>query len=202
VTNTVVLARLPEFLYSIASDGIYVNMYSPSRIAWSHGGSKVTLNTSTQFPEDTNVSLKLSAGNPIPLKIRLRIPSWTSGNVAVLVNGKDDDAGRPGTYVTLDRTWSTGDTISFDVPVGFRLTKYTGFDRDPDHERYGLEYGPLLMSLVGGTHLNLAPGSLIDSLSRAPGSPLHFNIAGYPSFKYVPYVHIQDETFTSFPTLS
>ena len=202
VTNTVVLARLPEFLYSIASDGIYVNMYSPSRITWSHGGSKVTLNTSTQFPEDTNVSLKLSAGNPIPLKIRLRIPSWASGNVAVLVNGNNAAAGTPGTYVTLDRTWSSDDTISFDLPIGFRLTKYTGFDRDPDHERYGLEYGPLLMSLVGGTHLNLAPGTLIGGLSPAPGSPLHFNIAGYPTFKYVPYVHIQDETFTSFPTLS
>ena len=120
----------------------------------------------------------------------------------MLVNGNNAAAGTPGTYVTLDRTWSTDDTISFEVPIGFRLTKYTGFDRDPDHERYGLEYGPLLMSLVGGTHLNLAPGILIGSLSPAPGNPLHFNIAGYPTFKYVPYVHIQDETFTSFPTLS
>src|SRR4030095_742137 len=102
--------------------------------------------------------------------------------------------GTPGTYVTLDRTWSTDDTISFNIPIGFRLTKYTGFDRDPNHERYGLEYGALLMSLVGGTHLNTAPGSLISNLSPASGSPLHFNVAGSPNFRYVPYVHIQDET--------
>jgi hypothetical protein len=202
VTNTVVLARLPEFLYSIAGDGIYVNMYSPSRITWSQSGTNVTLNTSTQFPEDTNVSLKLSLSNPVPLNIRLRIPSWAGGNVAVLVNGKNAATGVPGTYVTLTRTWSTDDTVSFNLPIGFRLTPYTGFDRDPDHERYGLEYGPLLMSLIGGNHLNVAPGSLIGNLSPVPGSPLHFDIAGYPNFKYVPYVHIQDETFTSFPTLS
>jgi hypothetical protein len=202
VTNTVVLARLPEFLYSIASDGIYVNMYSPSTIAWSQGGSKMTLSTSTQFPEDTSVFLKVSVGSALPIKIRVRMPSWASGNVAVLVNGENATTGAPGTYVTLDRMWSTGDIISFNVPIGFRLTKYTGFDRDPAHERYGLEYGPLLMSLVGGAHLNVAPASLIGSLSPAPGSPLHFNIAGYPNLKYVPYVDIQDETFTSFPTIS
>jgi uncharacterized protein len=120
--------------------------------------------------------------------------------VAVLVNGKTTATGARGSYVTLDRTWATDDTISFNIPIGFRLTRYTGFDRDPDHERYGLEYCPLLMSLVGGTHLNVAPGSLIGNLSPVPGSPLHFNIAGYPGAKYVPYVHVQDETFTSFPT--
>jgi len=196
----VVLARLPGFLYSVASDGIYVNMYSPSRITWSQGGSKVTLNTSTQFPDDTNVSMKLSVSDLVPMNIRLRIPSWAAGNVTVQVNGKDTDTGAPGSYVTLNRTWATDDTISFNIPISFRLTPYTGFDRDPDHERYGLEYGPLLMSLVGATHLNVAPGGLIGNLSPVPGSPLRFNIAGYPIAKYVPYVHIQDETFTSFPT--
>jgi hypothetical protein len=200
VTNTAVLARLPEFLYSIASDGIYVNMYSPSKITWSLGGGKVTLNTFTRFPEDTNVSLKLSVSHPLLLKIRLRIPSWATGNVAVLVNGKTAAAGAPGVYVTLTRTWSADDTISFNVPIGFRITRYTGFDRDPDHERYGLEYGPLLMSLIGGTRLDVAPDRLIGNLSPIPGSPIHFNIAGYPKCKYVPYVHIQDDTFTSFPT--
>ena len=202
VTNTVVLARLPEFLYSITSDGIYVNLYSPSTITWNQGGSKVTLHTSTQFPDDANVSLKLSVSNLAPVKVRLRIPSWASGNVAILINGKTVAAGAPGTYLTLDRTWSTDNTISFNVPMGFRLTPYTGFDRDPDHERYGLEYGPLLMSLVGGTHLNLTPGSLIGNLSPVPGRPLYFNVAGYPNLKYVPYVDIRDETFTSFPTMS
>jgi hypothetical protein len=50
--------------------------------------------------------------------------------------------------------------------------------------------------------LNLAPAGLIGNLSTLPRSLLQFGIAGYPNAKYVPYVHIQDETFTSFPTLS
>lgn len=201
VTNTVLLAQLPEFIYSIAKDGIYVNLYSPSGIVWNHDGNMVTLVSSTPFPEEPKVSLKFSANSPLSMAIRLRIPSWASGNVTVRVNRQNAATGTPGTYVTLNRIWSPDDTISFEIPMNLRMTRYTGFDRDPDHERYGLEYGPLLMSLVGGTHLNFAPGNLIANLSPIPDSPLHFSVAGYPGSKFVPYVQIQDETFTSFPTI-
>src|SRR5438270_30188 len=81
--------------------------------------------------------------NPFPLKMRLRVPSWASGNVTVLLNGQRAGTGAPGTYVTLARTWSTDDTVTFNIPMGFRMTQYMGFERDPDRERYGLEYGPL-----------------------------------------------------------
>ena len=200
VTNTVLLARLPEFIYSIAKDGIYVNLYSPSTIVWNHDGNKVTLVSSTRFPEDSKVSLKFSANSPSPMTILLRIPSWASGNVTIRVNGQNAAIGTPGTYVPLNRTWSSDDTVNFEIPMNLRLTRYTGFDRDPNYERYGLEYGPLLMSLARGTHLNFAPGKLIGNLSPVPGNPLHFSVAGYPTSQFVPYVHIQDETFTTFPT--
>lgn len=201
VTNTALLARLPEFLYSIANDGLYVNLYSPSTITWSQNGSEVTLTASTRFPDDAKVSLKLAMDHPLLLKMRLRVPSWASGNVAVKLNDQIAATGSPGTYVTISRTWSSDDTLSFEIPVGFRLTRYTGFDRDPNHERYGLEYGPLLMSLIGGVHLNLAPDNLTGNLTSIPGSPLHFSIAGHPNSRFVPYFHIQDETFTTFPTI-
>ncbi len=202
VTNTVILARLPEFLYSVARDGIYVNLYSPSTITWNVGGSQVTLHHSTRFPDETRVSLRLSMNSPTAMKVRLRMPSWATGSVAVQVNGKNAVTGAPGCYVTLNRTWSNEDAISFEIPIGFRLTPYTGFDRDPDHERYGLEYGPLLLSLVGATHLKFAPRDLMRNLSPMPDRPLQFGVTGYPSASYMAYVHIQNETFTSFPTLS
>jgi len=202
VTNTGLLARLPEFLYSIATDGLYVNLYAASSITWKQRGSKVTVKTSAEFPEDTNVSMKLLTDVPLALKMHLRIPSWATRDVAISVNGQNIASGVPGTYATLARTWSNGDTVSFNVPIGFRVTKYIGFDRDADHDRYALQYGPLLMSLVGGTHVDIAAGDLIGSLSLVPGSRFHFAIAGHPDCKYVPYLHIQDETFTSFPTLT
>ncbi len=149
-TTRWLLARLPEFIYTLANDGLYVNMHSASSITWNKDGSKVTLNTSAQFPGDTNVSMRVLVENPLPLKIRLRLLSWASGGVTVLVNGQNAALGMPGTFVTLDRTWSKNDTIAFNIPVGFLLIKYTGFDRDAHYHRYALKYGPLLMRLSAG----------------------------------------------------
>jgi hypothetical protein len=201
VTNTNVLARLPEFLYSIASDGLYVNLYAASSISWNHRGTQVGVQTLAKFPEDGNVAMKFSASRPLALTLHLRIPSWATGNVSILVNGKRSVAGVPGTYVALSREWVDGDTLTFNIPIGLRITKYTGFDRDAEHDRYALRYGPLLMSLVGGSHLNVEPEKLIGSLSPEPESPLDFRIARHSSCTYKPYFRIQDETFTSFPTL-
>jgi hypothetical protein len=202
VTNTTILARLPEFLYSIASDGLFINLYSASTISWTQGGTKATLKVSTDFPNDANVSMALSLDRPLGMKIRLRIPSWSTEKMDVLVNRSRVATGVPGTYAAIERTWSDGDAISFTIPMGFRLTKYTGFERDADHDRYALQYGPLLMSLVGGTHLNIVPAELTASFSPLSGSPLQFSISGHPNCKYMPYLEINDEPFTCFPNFS
>lgn len=201
VTNTTILARLPEFLYSIAADGLYVNMYSSSSIRWEHRGRKVTMQTQAHFPKATDVSMKLSLDAPTELKVRLRIPSWATDHVSVSVNGERVTSGAPGTYVTIARTWCNQDALSFDLPAGFRISKYTGFNRDSNYDRYALQYGPLLMSLVGETHLNVKPQELVGRLSPVPGSLLAFSIEGQPSCKYIPYFQVQEETFTCFPTM-
>jgi hypothetical protein len=201
VTNTTILAQLPGFLYSIAGDGPYINMYTPSSLKWKHAGNDMTIHTSANFPHDPRVSIKILAPRPVPMKVRLRMPSWASTNIAVEMNGQKIIAGRPGTFLTIDRTWSNDDTVSFTLPMEFRLTKYTGFSRDADRDRYALQYGSLLMSLVGDTHLALAPENLIGGLAPAAGSPLQFGIAGHATSKYLPYFQIQSEKFTSFPTL-
>jgi hypothetical protein len=201
VTNTTILARLPEFLYSIAKDGLYVNMYSSSSIEWEHQARKVSMQTHADFPRATNVSMKFSLDAPAAMKIRLRIPSWTTDDVSVSVNGGRVTKGAPGTYVTIARTWHDQDAIRLIIPAGFRVSKYTGFNRDSEHDRYALQYGPLLMSLVGETHLKLTPRELIGRLSPVSGEFLEFNVPGHPGCRYLPYVLVQDETFTSFPTM-
>src|SRR5437016_4194668 len=202
VTNTAILSRLPEFLYSIAGDGVYVNMYADSSIAWGEGADKVTLDTSARVPKNTDVAIRLSPRSPRSLRIYLRMPSWATGNVEMFVNDRAVGSGVPGTYVPLARTWDDGDVISFTVPTGFRLHKYLGFERDARYDRYALQYGPLLLSLVGTTHVSLSPEVLLSRLSPVPGTVLHFNVAGCPGCEYMPYFEIGEQTFTSYPTFN
>jgi len=201
VTNTSLFGNLPELIYSIAKDGLYVNLFSPSRIVWKQDGKDLSLVTQTRFPRDGQVSMTLGSGTPIRSKLRIRIPSWVSGDVALAVNGKEIAKAKSGTYAVIDRTWSDKDIVSFNLNIGFRSTLYTGFNRDPNYDRYALEYGPLLMALIGSEDLDIPADKLTGILSPVAGSPLNFSVTGFPNCRYVPYWQIQEEQFTCFPTM-
>ncbi len=125
--------------------------------------------------------------------------------MAIVVNGKKIVSGNPGTYVTIDRQWKNGDAISFTLPMNFSLTKYIGAESDAKHEHYALEYGPILMayaSMKGEAENIMLPVSsaeLIKSLNPVAGKPLHFTINGNSNFEYMPYLEVQNESFTCFP---
>lgn len=195
------IARLPQFIYSVADDGVYINLFVASSLTWSHAGQNVTLTTSTQFPYDSKVTLTLQNAVPGQMKLRIRVPSWAVGNVIISVNGAVAVTGTPGSYVSLDRLWSHHDRVEFDLPMAFRMIKYTGLDQDQRYDRYALQYGPALMALEGGTDLDIAPDAVASRLLPLEGQPLSFGIAGYPNCKYIPYWQVQAENFTCFPTL-
>jgi DUF1680 family protein len=195
------IARLPQYVYSVADDGLYVNLFAASSIAWTNGGPSVTLRTETNFPYDGKVAIKLTASAPTRMKLRIRMPSWCDGKVRINVNGAVAATGTPGSYVEIDRSWSNNDAIAFELPMAFRVVPYTGLDQDAHKDRYALLYGPVLMALVGDTDLDIASNELPKRLLPIAGSPLHFAIQGYPTCKYVPYWQVQGEKFTCFPTL-
>jgi len=203
--GTRMLGAIPEFIYSVAKDGIWVDLFAPSVIKFTTQGGTMSLKMVTGFPYDNKVQLIADVKEPVQSKIRIRIPSWASEKMSVLVNGKKMVTGNPGTYVTLDRQWNNGDAISFSLPMNFRMTKYEGSEVDPKHERYALEYGPLLMAYVNikgqkdNLKLTTSALKLIKSLKPINGKPLHFSLDGNADFQYMPYFEVQDEPFTCFP---
>jgi DUF1680 family protein len=203
--GTRMIGALPEFIYSIANDGVYVDLFAPSTIKFETQTCEMSLKMVTQFPYDQKVQLSINTDKPLNSKIRIRVPSWAAHEMSVMVNGKKVVSGQPGTYVTLSREWKTGDAISFTLPMDFRMTRYTGEERNPKHERYALEYGPILMAYVSmnGQKDNLkfpiSAEKLIKSLKTVVGKPLHFTVNGNNDFEYMPYLEVQDEPFTCFP---
>jgi uncharacterized protein len=89
-----------------------------------------------------------------------------------------------------------------------RVTKYTGADALPGSNRYAIEYGPLLLGLVGsldlaGKYMRIPhdPGSPAGWLEPVPGITGHFTIRGKPGYEYMPYHEIQDQVFTCYPVI-
>jgi len=206
--GTRLLASLSQYIYSIAPDGLYINLFEPSTIEWRCNSETMRLEMETSFPRSPNVRVVLHCARPIKAKLRIRTPSWAAGAMSIAVNGMPVAHGAPGRYVTLDREWSAGDAISFVLPMEFKLTKYEGSDQVEGRERYALEYGPLLMAALhaADTELMIAsdkgPQELPARLKSVREQRLHFVLPADlnpEDTQFVPYFEIRDEPFSCFP---
>jgi hypothetical protein len=190
------IASLPQYIYSVADDGLYVNLFAPSAIEW----NGVSLKQETQFPFAGGVRLQV-VGVGKRWKMRVRVPGWVDAAVQFAVNGKTAGTGRPGTFVTIDRDWRNGDEVTFELPLKLRTEKYRGRDQVAGRERHALFYGAILMALVGTSDLDVPAGELPARLRPVEGKPLHWAVEGVYGAYYMPYWLIDKELFTCFPTL-
>jgi len=203
--GTRLFGSLPEYIYSVAPDGLYVNLFEGSTIHWRQGAQEAALRMTTRFPFEPQVSLSVMTAAPLRSVIHVRVPSWASGDVPLSVNGRRIAVGRPGSYCAIDRTWSDGDTLSFTLPMDFRVTEYSGVDQIAGHRRFAIEYGPILLAAAGPLDsrsvVSIAhrPEDLRRWLKPIPGQPLHFAIEGDAEHEYLPYWEIDRQTFCVFP---
>ncbi len=123
-------------------DGIYVNLYVPSRVTWPRGGGRITLTQKTGYPHHPESQIEVSVDTPSTFPVYLRIPAWAGPGTAVAVNGKRIlSSPEPGKFARLDRTWSSGDRIEieFDMPLTLQAV-------DPQHpDLVALVHGPIAL---------------------------------------------------------
>jgi len=206
--GTRMLGSLPEHIYMLAGDGVYVNLFEPSTISWKQDGHPIELTMKTHFPFDTAVQCTVKTSAATKANVRVRVPSWASGEMSVKVNGKVAGVGNAGSYVQINRHWSNEDVIEFTLPATFRLTRYEGEDQIAGKSRYAIEYGPILMAAVGSSKVDLVVdrGHEVDHLAAhfepIAGSPLHFSVRGNKGQKLMPYWQVAKEEFTCFPTVT
>ena len=204
--GTRILGSLPEFLYSVDSDGIFVDIYTDSEIAWRRGDKECRLSTSTSLPLGENVSIKVQVSSPTSFSMRLRVPHWVDRPVVIHLNGKECAPGTPGSYCALERTWLSGDTVTLTLPMTVRGSRYRGSDGVAGFDRYAYERGPLLLAFAGrldshGKYMEMDhdPSRPQDWAIPVKGKPGHYTVRGKPGVELKPYYEIQDEMFTCYP---
>jgi hypothetical protein len=198
--STRLLGSLPEYIYSLTPDGLYVNLYEPSSIQHKVNGQPLKLTQETHFPFDKQVRLNISASSPVKMKLHIRVPYWATAKMDILINGKKKATGNPGNYVALSRTWNDGDRIDFTLPAGLRITKYAGTDTIPGFDRYGAEYGPVLLSSVADSEDISEKFVDMSRLRPDTSLPLNFVTDGEHPNRLIPYFMVRGgQRFTSYP---
>lgn len=132
--------KYTEAIYFHDKDGdLYVNLFIPSVLNWEKKG--IVFEQSTRYPFESKSRFEFTKGT-MDRKLHLRYPAWAKSGFEVSINGEPvAHSGTPGSYVTLDRAWKTGDVIEVTMPFSF----YT--EATPDNpDCRTILYGPLVMA--------------------------------------------------------
>ncbi|MBB6064289.1 beta-L-arabinofuranosidase domain-containing protein [Pseudoxanthomonas broegbernensis] len=173
----------------LGDDAVHVNLYVPSRLAFSLRGGDIVLEQRTAYPLSHSSRIRVaSGGGAFPLM--LRIPAWSGRGTRVLVNGTavavDPPAGR---FLRVERPWRQGDEIEvrFDMPL--RLEPL-----DAHHPEWvAAMTGPLVLFPVEAGEGALQRGALLAAARTGPEEWTLHGTDGPVRLK--PFMSIGEETY-------
>jgi DUF1680 family protein len=149
------------------SDGIYVNLYTPSRVKWTHGAAHIALLQRTSYPYNLSSQIEISADRADAFDVYLRIPTWAGPKTAVAINGNRISVDLPpGSFARMAGTWKNGDRIEVEFDATTTLEAV-----DPQHpELVAIVNGPLALFAVGAVPSTLRREDLLGAKRISIGS--------------------------------
>ncbi|MFI2206472.1 beta-L-arabinofuranosidase domain-containing protein [Streptomyces sp. NPDC020192] len=160
--------RLMDSIYFHSDNTLIVNMFVPSVLTWSERG--ITVTQTTSYPVSDTTTLRVTGSVGGTWAMRIRIPSWTTG-ATISVNGVAQNiATTPGSYATLNRSWTSGDTVTVRLPM--RIVMRAAND---NANVAAITYGPVVLSgNYGDSALSSLPTLNTSSITRTSSSSLAF----------------------------
>ena len=102
----------------------------------------------TRYPDDGTVKLTVTPQTPTEFTLRLRVPGWVTDPTAVRVDGVNGTVTATPGAVSIKRTWSPGDTLTYTLPMKVRVEPLEG-----DPSMVAFLYGPAVLAADLGTEL-------------------------------------------------
>ena len=144
--------------YYKSDDGIYVNLFVPSRVSWSQSNTQATLTQTTNYPHAQATQLALSMPRPETFTVYVRIPGWAGPKTTVSVNGgRADVPAEPGKFIALKRTWKDGDRVEVEFEMPLRLEAID----DQNLNNVALVQGPIALFGVGDIPSRITKAQLL-----------------------------------------
>ena len=168
-------AKYGRAIYSHEGDAaLLVNLFIASELDWPEKGLK--LRQETPFPEEGRTRLVVSCRAPVELELKVRHPAWASAGFHVKVNGAEQPAGAPGTWISLKRTWKDGDSVDLEMPFSLRTE---GFRDNP--KRFAFLDGPIVLAAEARDSSPFPavigePAQVLAAIKPVAGKPCTFTV--------------------------
>lgn len=121
-----------------AKGEIVASLYGPSRVTLNAGSDHklVTVTEQTEYPYSETIEFRFGMEGEAKIPFVLRVPKWCS-SPRLIINGETYRGPlKPGTYVTIRRTFRDGDHLKLELPMGVKIDRFAN--------SLTVERGPLL----------------------------------------------------------
>ncbi|ETK36751.1 beta-L-arabinofuranosidase domain-containing protein [Microbispora sp. ATCC PTA-5024] len=183
--------KLMDSIYFHDDTTLIVNLFMPSVLDWTQRGITVTQTTSYPAADTTTLTVSGNAGGT--WSMRIRIPAWTTG-ATISVNGSAQNiAATPGSYATLTRSWTSGDTVTVRLPMKVIMRA-----ANDNANVSAITYGPVVLAgNYGNTGLSALPSLTTSSITRTGSTTLAFTAtANGSTVNLVPFYDAQNMNYT------
>ncbi|HEY6466475.1 MAG TPA: beta-L-arabinofuranosidase domain-containing protein [Candidatus Acidoferrales bacterium] len=178
--------------YFPASDGIYVNLYIPSKVTWAQNGTRCAITQQTSYPRSNVTQLEIETNRPETFAIYLRVPAWTDASTRVSVNGKVQQGEmKPGAFLAVRRLWKNHDRVTLELGMPVRLEAVDA--QTPT--TVALLRGPLALFAVGTVPSHITRAQLLAASAVSPNSDDCRVQSGSDQLTLRPFTTIADENY-------
>lgn len=127
---------------------LYVIQYISSSVNWNSAQISLRQDVDDVLSLDQRLKVKIKVSSKEDsgtATLNFRIPSWTSANgLKASLNGSPVSVPNPGSFLSITRSWSEGDEIALEFPLGIR-TEVIQDDRPQFASLQAILYGPYLL---------------------------------------------------------
>jgi DUF1680 family protein len=185
--------------YLRSTDGVYVSLFTPSRVQWKDAGGHYGLTQQTKYPFDDQITIQVSGSRPAEYALYVRIPAWVAPDPILSVNGtRVSDAVQPGTFAAIRRTWNDGDRVELELPMPMRLETV-----DANHpDLVALLHGPIVLFAIADSQPSFEKNGLLQAkpANNAAGDWLA-NSADGSTVTMRPFMNIDKENYSTYVML-
>lgn len=126
------LLQAAEMAWMTDTAGVACILYTPGEGSVPlPSGRALDVSIEGGYPADGTVRMTLGVKQPEAFRLRLRIPAW-SQDTSVAVNGEEIEAVKAGSWLSLSRTWQTGDVVTLDLDMSTRVARFDPSKLDAD----------------------------------------------------------------------
>ena len=193
-TYAQITADYPLDIYFHDARGLYVNLFTPSRVHWQQGKQSVTVEQTTTYPESDATTLTIHTTKPTRFVLHVRVPGWTAKPVIVKINDRPSQAkAEPGTFLEIERIWREGDMLQVTFPMALRFEPIA---RETPN-RQALLFGPLLLVALSDKPVSMeGEKATIDVVKQRDALPTFRTHEG--AITFLPFYKVKDERYTTY----